>query len=950
MKRLSSCLVLLALLSSGSVAGLALCPSSTPTIDQIQGVKSTTAEVVSPCAGQTVTTSGIVTAITGTGFFIEEPGTPPAGLTTGIYINTGSTPSVAIKDNVTVTGTVSTVPAQSHIPATEIAVDPVSGITVNSTGTLPAPVTIDASKLSATGGIYQLTPYEGMRVSFASLTAVSGTGGTLNEAAESYTSNGQFYAVITSTSGTTARPFRAPGIDLRDAPVPNTPANVAVFNDNPQRILIDSGTLTGSTPIDVATGAVLTSVTGVLDFTSSADSTYTPARLLVDPSYSRSNVDHTFELTVQPVPATASNQFTIVSLNLDRFFNTSSSDDIYYVPPAVIANDGTASTGKPYKSNAVDVTTTAYQARLTKTALAICNVLNTPDIIALEGIENQSVATDIAAAINTQCSVQYSAYSTDNTNLYTLDSTGISTGFLLKNSTVEDLGLAQGGACQAYSPASNCEVFTPTTGSSTPLTLNARPWLFLNAGIKRANAKDYSIVVVLNDLADLAGENSATSTAVREQKEIQAEEITTYIQTFQTQGVPVISVGNFNAFEFSDGYTDTLATYTNNNVLPATQVVQPGKSGLVTPALDDLTLTLPQTQRWSYVDNGNAEVLDHFVITSELASTTQFNYVHFNADFPADDLQNTTIPTRVSSHDAAIGYFVIPVPVLAAFLSPHSATFNSPSIGTPSAGQQFSLSNVGEAPLTITSITISGDFAESNNCGSSLALNASCTINVVFTPTANGTRTGTLSVATSASATAATSALTGNTADFTLADSSGNTTTTVTVAAGATGTASLVFTPVNGFSGTIATTCTAQGAAPAGVSCTPPAGFALSGTAAVNQSVSFTTTARTAAGGFAPGSITRSPWSAALVLGLAGLMMFLAGRTRRLARLSGLLMLLLAIFLPAIGCSGGGGNNGGGGGGGGGGTTGTPAGTYTYTVTATSGSTSHAETVKLVVQ
>ncbi len=950
MKRSSPLLLSLGFLFLGSLTCFSQCPSSTPTIDQIQGVKSATSEVVSPCAGQTVTTSGIVTAITSTGFFIEEPGTPPAGLTTGIYINTAAASPVQVADNVTVTGTVSTVPASNHLSGTEITVNPATGITVNSAGQpLPTPVALDATKLSSTGSIYQLTPYEAMRVSFASLTAVSGTGGTLNEAAETYNSNGQFYAVITATSGTTARPFRATGIDLRDAPVPNAPASVPVFNDNPQRILVDSGTLNGSTPLDVATGTVITGasgVVGVLDFTDSLDANYTPARLLLDPANGL-NVNASAAMTVQPVAAPASGQFTIASLNLDRFYNTSSSDDIYYVPPGVIVN-GTASTGQTFPSSAVDVTSAAYTNRLQKTALAICNVLNTPDIIALEGIENQNVAADIAAAINTQCAVAYSAYGTDNTNFYTLDSTGISIGFLLKNSTVDNLGLAQGGGCQTYLPTpSGCETFTPTTGSATPLTLNLRPWLILTAGIKRANAKDYAVVVINNDLADIAGENSTTSTAVRQQKEMQAEEISAYIQTLQAKGIHVISIGNFSAFEFSDGYTDTLATYTNNNVLPSTEVVQPGKSGLVTPSLNDLTLTIPASQRWSYVDSGNAEVLDHFVITSELASTTQFAYAHFNADFPADDLQNATLPTRVTSHDAAIGYFNIPAPVAAAFLSPPSASFGNVNVGTSSAGQQFTLSNVGETPLTVTSITASGDFAESNNCGTSLALSASCTINVVFTPTASGARTGTLSVVTSASANAATATLTGTgtTPDFTLADVSGDTSTTVTVVAGAITTATLVFTPINGFSGTIATTCTAQGTAPTGVTCTPPASFALSGTAAVNQSVSFATTARTASGGLASGSFNRSPWSTAILLALSGLLMFLAGRTRRLARISGLLILLLAIFIPAIGCSGGGSSNGGGGG-----TTGTPAGSYTYTVTATSGSISHSETVTLVVQ
>lgn len=944
---LSSLIVLLSLLSLTY-------PSFGQTvvaIHDIQGAKSTTAEVVSPYVGQTVQTTGIVTAITATGFFIQTPAADSNPLTPeGIFVNTVTAPpgsSVVIGNNLQVTGTVSTVPAttQSHIPGTEITVNPATGISFLAAGQpLPMPIALTASNLSASGSIYQLTPYEGMRVSFSSLTAISGTGGTLNETSETYTSNGQFYAVITGT----ARPFRGPGIDLRDAPVPGAPSGVAVFNDNPERLLVDSGTLAGSTPIDVSTGAVLPSVTGVLDFTVTSDANYTPARLLIDPSYNTANI--TPGVTYQTVAASAANTFTVAALNVQRLFNppTSPSDDIYSVP-AGIAPNPSATNSAIFPSTAVDVTTAAYQRRLQKIALAICNALLSPDIIALEEVENLSVVTDIAAQIKTACGTIYAPYGTTNTSdsivFYTQDSTGISVGFLAKTATVDVSSLTQIG---------QSETFTPTDASS-PITQNDRPWLAIQAGIKRTNALDYPITVIVNHMQSLSGENSTTSKATREKRERQAEEIAKYIKTLQDKHLHVISVGDFNAFEFSDGYTDSLATYTNTNVLPATQVVQPGAAGLVTPALVDLTLNIPQKdQRWSFVDNGNAEVLDHIVVTSELAATTNtatLNYVHFNADFPVVDYNDATTPARFADHDAAFGTFTIPPPTLSAFVSPGSATYASTPVGATSAGQTFTITNTGEAAFSITSITTTGDFSETNNCGATsppntLAPGASCTANVVFKPTAAGARTGTFSVLTTVNSNVLTAQLTGTgaAADFTLTDSAGKTTTTVTVAAGATGSSTLVFTPLNGFNAAISTSCTAQGTAPAGVTCTAPPTFTLSGTAAVNQTVSFATTARTSAGGISLGPITGSPWSASIVLALTGLLMFLAGRTRRMARLAGLLALLLAVFLPAIGC---GGKGSGGGGGGGGGT---PAGSYTYNVTATSGGISHTETVTLTVQ
>jgi hypothetical protein len=54
--------------------------------------------------------------------------------------------------------------------------------------------------------------------------------------------------------------------------------------------------------------------------------------------------------------------------------------------------------------------------------------------------------------------------------------------------------------------------------------------------------------------------------------------------------------------------------------------------------------------------------------------------------------------------------------------------------------------NTGSAALTFSNITISGDFAQTNNCTGSIAPGKSCTISVTFTPTTTGRRTGALTL------------------------------------------------------------------------------------------------------------------------------------------------------------------------------------------------------------
>ncbi len=82
-------------------------------------------------------------------------------------------------------------------------------------------------------------------------------------------------------------------------------------------------------------------------------------------------------------------------------------------------------------------------------------------------------------------------------------------------------------------------------------------------------------------------------------------------------------------------------------------------------------------------------------------------------------------------------------------------------MGTSSAAQSVTLQNAGSAAYVIAGVSVSGDFSQTNNCPASLASNSSCSIQVIFTPTATGTRTGLLSVSTAGTALPLSVSLTG---------------------------------------------------------------------------------------------------------------------------------------------------------------------------------------------
>jgi hypothetical protein len=93
--------------------------------------------------------------------------------------------------------------------------------------------------------------------------------------------------------------------------------------------------------------------------------------------------------------------------------------------------------------------------------------------------------------------------------------------------------------------------------------------------------------------------------------------------------------------------------------------------------------------------------------------------------------------------------------------SPSGVSFGSETVGSTSPAQSVTVSNPGSAAVSMASVGVTGPFSETNNCGTSLAAGASCTVSVLFAPTASGSASGTLSVNSSAPGSPLTVALSG---------------------------------------------------------------------------------------------------------------------------------------------------------------------------------------------
>jgi len=603
--------------ASTTIALAVVIPPPTVTIQTIQATKP------SAYAGQAVTTSGIVIGVKSNGFYIEaKDANTNATTPQGVLVYTGSTVKpafIALGNEVQVTGTVNTYPPAGLTPGTEID-GPQTFTLLSSGNALPPAVTITAGMDSPAGGIYQFARLEGMRVAIDSLTTTSGTDATLSEAAEINTSVGRFYGVVTGVP----RPFREPGIALTDTTYGPIPAGIPRWDSNPELLYIDSKTF-GGAAIDLTSNSTVTGLAGVMDFS------FGTPEIILDAT---NHPTVTGGMTVQAVPMQAGNEFTIASFNMERFYNDKSDAD----------NPG---------SSAVVVTTEAYQRRLNKASLAIRNVLNMPDIIGTQEIENLAVLTDLATKVSADAVAAGQADPLYQPYLYLAnDGTAINTGFLVKSTRVNTVKVEQLGLTTT---------FTNSTGSQA--ILNDRTPLVLHAGIKRGGtAPDYPVTVISVHQRSLINVADPTNTGatVRLKREAQAEYLANLIQGYQVAGEHVVTVGDYNIFEFSDGYVDAIGV-TKGNPVPASQVITTPVTGLANPPLVDLVTLLPADQRQSYVETGSAQVLDHVLVTSDLVPTnTRLVYAHIDSDWPLVNLNDASLPTRISDHDPAVAYFAVP--------------------------------------------------------------------------------------------------------------------------------------------------------------------------------------------------------------------------------------------------------------------------------------------------
>lgn len=278
----------------------------------------------------------------------------------------------------------------------------------------------------------------------------------------------------------------------------------------------------------------------------------------------------------------------------------------------------------------------------------------------------------------------------------------------------------------------------------------------------------------------------------------------------------------------------------------------------------------------------------------------------------------------LSSTSSAVS-IVVAAPTPAATVSPATLTFDGQTVGSTSAAKPVTLTSIGTLALGISSIAASGDFAQTNNCGSTLNAGDTCTVSVTFKPTAGGTRTGSLTITDNAGGSPQTVSLTGTGSAVTMASPS----TSLSISsAGGSANANIQLSSSGGYSGPVALACSVSYQGTGTVTHAPTCSFApgqvtVSASSTATTTLTVNTTAATSA-------LLKNELFGFGGPSLAVLFFFERRPRRRLRFLAMVALICLAAVGTTVGCGGGGSHASGGSP-----SPGTTTGNYTVTVTAT---------------
>ena len=556
----------------------------------------------SPFQGQTVTTMGVVTLISGNGrvMWIQDPkGDRNKNTSDGIFVDDRNTlsPQPQLGDLVIISGEVEEQQFGTALPLTRID-DTVLIEIVSSGNALPKPVRLnDLPDEIITEGIDFWEPLEGMLVEVRDATVTAPTNGF-----------GEF--------GLLARRDSRPGSGYfkQSDHIIVMPSHHGGFVDyNPERIMVDDSAAPAP---DVQPGDKIGKLVGVVDYTF---------------SMYKLQIASIEGLDAQPIPAAPVSKRTGPEGNLTvTSFNTENLFDLVDNPDK--ADQGTTPTPA------------ALETQLAKLALAIELELGLPQILVAEEIENTEILQVLGDRVNAAAGTNYVA-----TSFETSDARGIEVGFLWDANRVELLDAFQltdaivPGVSAAFGPGSASPGREPLVGKfNVTGSTQGQPLWIIGNHFKSKGGDD-----------PLYGVNQPPIRITEVQRKLQARVVRDYVNILldADHEAWVMVAGDLNDFAFAEpGEGDDHPV-----------AIVAGGPGEV--PLTNLIESIHEPQRYTFVFDGNSQVLDHMLLSPALLDLKVGQTIlHFNNDYPASLRSDPTTPLSSSDHDPLEGRFQIKAP------------------------------------------------------------------------------------------------------------------------------------------------------------------------------------------------------------------------------------------------------------------------------------------------
>ena len=596
---------------SNEVAPLPLTP-----IYEIQG-----AGHISPLNGEAISTTGIVTTVDTDGFYLQDPtGDGDDATSDGIFVFTGSAPSVDVGDELEVTGTVEefipggagtdnlsitnivsptiiTLSTEQEVPAATILgtsgrVPPTE--TIISTDELPVNLQIESGTFNLDDGIDFYESLEGMLVTVEDAISVGPT-----DAFGGF-STFEFFVAANQGAGVTGLNSNG-GITITDLDPDNTTTDLTDIDFNPERIQIDA-LIEESVLPQIGTGTLLGDLTGVVSYN------FGNFEVLID------------EAPTIDTPATPPAEVTTVVSGLDQL--TIASYNVLNLDP-----------------NDADGDTDVADGRFDTIATQIVNNLQTPDIIGLQEVQDNDGSVDsetTAADATLQALIDAIAAIPDAPTYAFIDNTfieddqnggepggNIRTAYLYNPDRVdlieESVQTVLDTSVLPQSDPSN-----PFNGSRLPLVatfeFNGEAITVINNHFSSRGGSD-----------SLLGGTQPPAIGGADERLAQAQANRDFVNGL-VNPENVVVLGDLNGFQFETFQTEVLAG--------------PGEEF----SLNNLTDTLDPVEAATFIFNGNSQALDHVFVSDDLLEDAEYDVVSVN-------INSADTPERASDHDPVVASF-----------------------------------------------------------------------------------------------------------------------------------------------------------------------------------------------------------------------------------------------------------------------------------------------------